>query len=97
MIVMYFAWMLLRRPKPASTSALSPAVSDADAQPTERQSIGRRVWRFLTYHDNVDVRTVDLKRDEHEEEEEDRVDDERREAKLKGRWGPLWRVYFAVV
>ncbi|KAI0329218.1 hypothetical protein GY45DRAFT_1280260 [Cubamyces sp. BRFM 1775] len=99
MIVMYLAWMLLRRPRPASSApTMTPAAaSEADAQRAERQSVSRRIWRVLTYHDNVDVRTVDLRRDEHEEEEEDRADDERREAKMKSRWGWLWKVYYAVV
>ncbi|KAI0675079.1 amino acid permease-domain-containing protein [Trametes maxima] len=93
MIIMYLLWMLIRRPKPSSARV----ADDQPIEPPAPRSILRRVWDFISYHDNVDTRTVDLKRDEHEDEEEDLADDLAREAKLKGRWRWLWRVYYAVV
>ncbi|CDO69261.1 hypothetical protein BN946_scf185042.g163 [Trametes cinnabarina] len=100
MIVMYLAWMILRRPIPASgipPSALSSPPAAAAEEQAPRRTLAARVWHRLTYVDNVDIRTVDLKRDEHEEDPADLVDDLKREAHLKGRWGFFWRVFYAVV
>ena len=52
---------------------------------------------MLTYNDQVDITTVDLQRDEHNEEPEDAADDQDREAKLHGRWRWFWKVYYAIV
>ncbi|KAI0365662.1 hypothetical protein BV20DRAFT_1038833 [Pilatotrama ljubarskyi] len=99
MIFMYLVWMLLVHPKPSS--APRTVSSDAGAEPVEppqqKVAIWRRVWRRIAYNDSVDIRTVDLRRDEHEEEPEDLLDDQKREAKLKGKWGWFWKVYYAVV
>ena len=43
------------------------------------------------------VKSRTLRRDEHDEEPEDTADDAAREAKLKGRWGWVWKVFYAVV
>ena len=96
MIVMYLLWMLIRQPAPPSAPVALPTDGQAAPDPS-RTSFARRVWGFLTYNDAVDVRTVDLKQDEHEEEPADYADDARRESKLKGRYGWLWKVYYAVV
>ncbi|KAI9066586.1 hypothetical protein FKP32DRAFT_1704719 [Trametes sanguinea] len=99
MIVMYLAWMIITRPTPASgapPSIASPS-HEVTEVPTPTRSLARRIWRRLTYIDNVDIRTVDLRRDEHEEEPEDLLEDQKREAQMKGRWGFFWRVFYAVV
>ncbi|EJF57625.1 hypothetical protein DICSQDRAFT_140179 [Dichomitus squalens LYAD-421 SS1] len=96
MLVMYLLWMLIWRPSPSSAPVSLPT-GDQVASGPARKSLSRRVWDFLTYNDAVDVRTVDLKRDEHEEEAADLADDARRESKLKGRYRWLWKVYYAVV
>lgn len=92
MLVMYITWSLLKRPAPPSTAA-----DGTPLPPDERPGALWRAWRFLAYSDVVDVRTVDLRRDEHEEEPEDAADDAAREVKLQGRARWLWRVYYAVV
>lgn len=82
MIVMYLAWMLIKRPNP---NALN---SNSTSTPT------RRKWWTS---DLVDVNTVDLVRDEYEEQPVDEAEDKRVEQRLSGkaRWG--WRVYYWVV
>ena len=92
MLIMYLTWSSLKRPTLPSTAADGTPLS-----PDERPGVLRRAWRFVASSDVVDVRTVDLRRDEHEEEPEDAVDDAAREGKLQGRARWLWRLYYAVV
>ncbi|KAI0695946.1 amino acid permease-domain-containing protein [Cerioporus squamosus] len=94
LIVMYVGYMLVRRPRPLSTQTALP--TDTEPVP-QHPSIPRRVWNVLTYNDQVDIKIVDLRRDEHHEEAEDLADDEQREAKLHGRWRWFWKVYYAIV
>ncbi|KAI0633293.1 amino acid permease-domain-containing protein [Trametes polyzona] len=98
MIIMYFAWMIIMRPASSPVLPASPPpLNDEVVETPRRPGIVRRTWKRVTYHDSVDVRTVDLRRDEHEEEPEDLIDDQKREAKLKGRWRYFWKVYYAIV
>ncbi|TCD66713.1 hypothetical protein EIP91_001006 [Steccherinum ochraceum] len=110
MIVFYLAWLIFKRSPSAgaSPSSLQPQVTpSAIPQPTTSTSTsipsaftpllvnrarGSR-WRF---HDFVDVRTVDLVKDEYAEEEEDIADDLERKERQSGKWGWLWRVYYFV-
>ncbi|KAI0769629.1 amino acid permease-domain-containing protein [Trametes elegans] len=94
MIVMYFAWMLIRRPKPTAPAEIASVEPVESAVPP---TLRRRIWRRVAYHDSVDIRTVDIRRDEYEEEETDLKDDEARERKLGGRWRWFWKVYYAIV
>lgn len=93
---MYFAWIIIKRPAPLSARPTTPPET-TPVEPPQKPGILRRVWRRVAYSDAVDIRTVDLRRDEHEEEPEDVADDLEREVHLKGRWGPLWKVYYAIV
>lgn len=45
----------------------------------------------------VDTETVDLREQEYEEVEVDRVDDAKREERLRGRWGWGWKAWYWVV
>lgn len=96
MLVMYFTWLFIKRPQ---LSPLDPTTlhEDNPIGPPQRPSIVRRAWTSFPLHDSVNTQTVDLRRDEHHEDAEDAADDERRDAKLKGRWRKLWKVYYAVV
>jgi amino acid transporter, AAT family len=49
-----------------------------------------QVW----YSDLVDVKNVDLSRDEYSEGEHDRTDDEQRINRVKGNKWYLWRLYY---
>jgi amino acid permease len=51
----------------------------------------------LRYGDLVDVKTVDLSRDEYTEGDQDRADDEERDIRMKGSKGYLWRLYYWIV
>ena len=46
--------------------------------------------------DLPDLKTVDLVSQQYEEQEVDRLDDEKREERLKGKTGILWRVYYLI-
>ena len=67
MIVMYFLWMIIWRPKPPSSPISLPTDEVPEGGFPARKSVGRRVWEFVSYNDSVDTLTVDLRRDEHEE------------------------------
>ncbi len=97
MLVMYIVWMVIRRPGPPSAPISLPTDEEPQGEPPARKGAARRVWEFVSYTDSVDILTVDLKRDEHEEDLEDLEEDQERELKLKGRYRWLWRVYYAVV
>ena len=86
MIVMYVAWMLIRRPDP---NIPTPSSSISPPSPGWR----RKWWKS----DLVDVNIVDLARDEYNDEDVGSAgDDERdRRCETKARW--LWRVYYWVV
>ena len=54
----------------------------------------RRIW----YSDLVDTKTVDLQRDQYDEEEEERTADEKRDRRLEsGRLRYFWKVWYWVV
>lgn len=73
---------------PTSLSVISQAEDERKAQGWT----GR--WR---YSDLVDTKTVDLRAQEYEEEEIDRVDDAKRQERLGGKLGWGWEVFYWVV
>lgn len=64
---------------------------------TEDERKGQRWARWWWYSDLVDTRTVDLRAQEYEEEDVDRVDDAKREDRLRGKLGWGWEVWYWVV
>ena len=91
MIVMYLGWILVKRPpKPAEREEPErrPLLPVGCFGPRS----GRSRW-----HDLVDIHSLDLKRDEYQEVEEDRIDDAQRQKRLEGRARWLWRAYYWVV
>ncbi|TFY68382.1 hypothetical protein EVG20_g3571 [Dentipellis fragilis] len=92
MIVMYLLWMLIRKPEPLTIALPSPSLSPSDDGLDKDKK--QRVW---WYNDNVDGQLVDLRRDEHEEEEVDKSDDEERNRRLAGRFRWGWRLFYWIV
>ena len=92
---MYLAWMLIWRPSPFKPIALP--TDEGSTPETVQKPVLLRVWELVSYNDAVDINTVDLRRDEHEEEAADLADDAERDEKLKGRFGWFWRAYYAIV
>ncbi|KIK68943.1 hypothetical protein GYMLUDRAFT_255560 [Collybiopsis luxurians FD-317 M1] len=102
MIIMYITWMLIRRPEssgrprsPSQTPLSNRRSSSRDRQNNQREGRRRRWW----YLDTVDIHTVDLYRDEHEEEEADKADDEEKERRVKQTnivKSTLWKLYYLV-
>ena len=72
MIVMYLGWILVKRPpKPAERE--EPERRPLPPVGCFGPRSGRSRW-----HDLVDIHSLDLKRDEYQEVEEDRIDDAQR-------------------
>ncbi|KAH8107816.1 amino acid permease-domain-containing protein [Cristinia sonorae] len=108
MLLFYTFWLLFHRsPSPKSSpSTLQPAVSpSAIPQPTSTSStsppsaftpllVSRARSSRWRVHDFVDVRTVDLYRDEYADEEVDVVEDKVREERVSGRWRWVWKAYY---
>ncbi|THH27979.1 hypothetical protein EUX98_g6215 [Antrodiella citrinella] len=109
MIVFYLAWLIFQHspaaasspadqvPRviptaiPGSTSTSGTVLSAFTPLLVNRARSSR--WRF---HDFVEVRTVDLYRDEHEDEDEDIADDIERKARTTGKWRWFWKVFYVV-
>ncbi|KAF8070371.1 amino acid permease-domain-containing protein [Lyophyllum atratum] len=89
MIVMFVVWLSMTWLRPSRSKDLPRGSGRDQTDPTP----ARRVW----YSDLVDLNTVDLFRDEYVEEEEDNADDERRNDRVEGKRGFLWKVYYWVV
>ncbi|KAE9408625.1 hypothetical protein BT96DRAFT_1013261 [Gymnopus androsaceus JB14] len=99
-----------RLPEPGSDNGASTTLSGPrnPRSPSQTPLVGRRssstdrgrAGRTTRYFDVVDVHTVDLYRDEHEEEEGDRMDDEEREKRMKSTNSvqrTLWKLFYLVV
>lgn len=84
MIVMYLLWTAVRR------TGLGP---DSDRSLASAEASGGRAW---WRGDLVDAESVDLRRDEYVEEDVDRAEDQKRDARIKSRKGWLWRIYYWV-
>jgi len=82
MLVMFIAWMVVKRP---GSHSLHPGLSG-----TAVGEASRRAW----YSDLVDTKTVDLSRDEYVEGDNDRADDEQRITRMKGNKRCLWKLYY---
>ena len=100
MLLMYLAWFFFSKSTLPSYSLVgehpSPLLSATDRTPllrSESPHTGRRAW----YHDVVDTWDINLYSDEYEEEEEDFADDLKREARLQGRAGWLWNLYYWIL
>jgi hypothetical protein len=70
---------------------------DRDGRKNTESERGKRWWSYL---DVVDTYTVDLYRDEHEEEEVDQLEAEEREKRLKNNnlvLRALWKLFYLIV
>ena len=93
MIVMYLAWMLIKRPDPNAEAKL-PSTADASPVAGSLAPAERRKWYTS---DLVDIHTVDLVRDEYQEQPTDEVDDKKMEARYSGKWRLAWKAYYWLV
>ncbi|KAH9920102.1 amino acid permease/ SLC12A domain-containing protein [Fomitopsis serialis] len=88
MVVMYVGWVVMRRPP-------KPTGQVGEQRPLLHVGcVGTR--SRVRWHDLVDVQNLDLKRDEYEEVDVDRIDDAKRQKRLEGSAGWLWRLYYLV-
>ncbi|KAF5388823.1 hypothetical protein D9757_005629 [Collybiopsis confluens] len=102
MIIMYLAWMLTRHLKSSKKFSNSASTEAPLSDEHSETSQGRRDRRWRSWwwgNDIVDIHTVDLYQDEHEEEEVDKADDEERERRSKQAnvWkSTLWKLYYLI-
>lgn len=108
MIVMYLAWIVIKRIPmnklaqklhiDAESAAPSIPPSPIPGSPSPTTPLAPyRSPRRVRWFDLVDTKTVDLYRDEHEETVMDQLEDEEREARLSGKWRWWWRLFYIVV
>ena len=89
-IVMFFAWLFFsRRESELSARSLFPDPSDGN-------SPSRPNRNEVKYHDLVDINTVDLIRDEYDEEDDTGVEDEMT-SRLNGKMKLLWTFYYWLI
>lgn len=107
---MYIIWSLtrgVRTPARIPGPPASPSEPRNPRSPSQTPLFNGRAssrdrpskTKLLRYLDVVDVYTVDLYRDEHEEEEEDRAEDGERERRTKGTnvvQRTLWKLFYLV-
>jgi amino acid transporter, AAT family len=89
MLVMFIAWTLTRRFRRAQPMAVErPASSSPGEAPPSIQGSEWTRW-----FDVVDVATIDLKRDEYEDDQRDFEEDDVQERRLKGQMRWAWKIY----
>ena len=93
MVVMFFAWLFFsrRESERLADSASDPLLSDPEID----GSSSRLNRDKIKYHDLVDVDTVDLTRDEYDEDDTE-VEDEVAN-RLSGKMRLLWTFYYWLV
>ena len=97
MIIMYLAWLILKRMPLHLHKSHSESEDSLPAAPSATTPLSPyRVPRRVRWFDLVDTQTVDLYRDEHQETEADTTEDEERAVRLSGRWRWLWQLYYIV-
>lgn len=96
MVVMFFTWLFLsRRGSEQSAGSISePLLSDPGMDGGNPSNLNRD--KTLKYHDLVDTDTVDLRRDEYEEEDDMDSEDEVA-SRLSGKMKLLWTFYYWLV
>lgn len=53
-------------------------------------------WKIIKRNSFIDLRNVDLRQDEYVDTIDDEKDDWERENRLRGKFGILWKMYYAV-
>lgn len=102
MLVMYLGWLYLRQiPRlghghQASSNTSPEAGPSTSVQPlvTAQPVLAQKALSGWHFHDIVDIETVDLRRDEYQDNERDVVDDEQSKVRLSGQRRWLWRLYY---
>ncbi|KAF9070829.1 amino acid permease-domain-containing protein [Rhodocollybia butyracea] len=99
MVVMYVVWLILKRSPDTRSPSQRPLVQ-GNRRSSSKNNRGARSasqrW-YNDWFDVVDIHTVDLYRDEYEAGEEDLVEDEERQKRLKNTnmaQRTLWRLYY---
>ena len=98
MVVMFFTWLFLSRceSKQSAGSVSEPLLSDPgmDVDVGTPSHLNRD--KNIKYHDLVDIVTVDLTRDEYDEEDDMEGEDEVT-SRLSGKMRLLWTFYYWLV
>ena len=95
MVVMFLTWLFLsRREAEKSAGSASEPLLGMDVDGGSPSHLNRD--KILKYHDLVDIDTVDLIRDEYEEEDDIESEDEVT-SRLSGKMKLLWTFYYWLV
>jgi AAT family amino acid transporter len=94
MVVMFFTWLFLRRreSEQSAGSASEPLLSDPEMEVDSGSPRHLNRDKTLKYHDLVDIDTVDLVRDEYDEEED--IEEDEVMSRLSGKMKLLWTFYY---
>lgn len=88
MLVMYIAWLAIKRLPTLNAEVNFPAPSEVPLHPPAP--------RRLRWHDLVDTAAVDLTRDEHKDDVNDTIEDQERDRRLQGRGWVFWKLFYFV-
>ena len=96
MVVMFFTWLFLsrRESEQSADSTSEPLLSDPGMDGNNPSHLDRD--KTPKYHDLVNVDTVDLMRDEYDEEDDIEGEDEVT-SRLNGKMKLLWTFYYWLV
>jgi len=96
MVVMFFTWLFLsrRESEQSAGSTSEPLLSDPRMDEGSPSHLNRD--KTLKFHDLVNIDTVDLRRDEYEEEDDMEGEDEVT-SRLSGKMKLLWTFYYWLV
>ena len=96
MVVMFFTWLFLssRESEQSADPTSEPLLSDPGVDGGGPSHLNRD--KTLKYHDLVDTDTVDLMRDEYDEEDDMEGEDEVT-SRLSGKLRLLWTFYYWLV
>ncbi|KAI0093421.1 amino acid permease-domain-containing protein [Irpex rosettiformis] len=94
MLFMYIVWIALRR-LPGLKRILEDSATETIVD-GGTSSITSIVPKRVLWFDLVDTSKVDLYADEHKDDLVDRIEDQEREQRLKGKWRWPWKVYYLI-
>ena len=96
MVVMFFTWLIFSRRESEQSAGLTsePLLSDPGMDGDRPSHVDRD--KTLKYHDLVNIDTVDLIRDEYDEEDDMEGEDEIT-SRLNGKMKLLWTLYYWLV
>lgn len=91
MAVMYLIWIFFHPSEKQAREPTEHTQTTSDVHSRKLDNIMRLATKF---NDVVDIKTVDLYKDEHMDDDWDREDDLERGLNLQSRWKLAWRFWY---